>query len=799
MKKVLVLSKKDSQFCKMLADVISILGDVIYKSEHDFPKVAQLIDLIKSEKITEVLMPNPYGNSKRNACYRKLREENIKVVTSDRGAFPNSWFFDQGFNYDSESYQPKSWNISLNQEQQKKSQDYIKQLITGDLALEKQGNRLGGEQLRKKLGLDISTKVIFVPLQRPDDTVIKFFSGFSQNIANFISQIEKISEELNSQSETNYVFLLKKHPLETDYFNFSDSNHIGYVSDDTNFYDLIELSDLVMLINSGVGLNALAYLKPVLAFGNAFYAHAGLAKSVESIDDAIEFIKKPIVPEKEQVEKFIYHLIEKVYSFGEFKTELVKQSDGSFRNITRSIYFENINWNGEKIKVHKKRVLVVSPLIPFPIYRGNQARIDAFVRWLINNDYSVDLFVLNTSFESMKSGDIKNQLMSCYQGINNVDVLKDPELEKKYQIKTLKGKVNKNSVVGLYGKIKTEKPKNLYQYIAKNYGIEQSIFKSIFLHELMNVKDKFLGNHHDVVNESKTPLKFINAVRKKLLSNSYDYVVLNYAKTIPCIPEGLSKTKVVLDTHDYQSMFLEEDQLFNNKNTNINLKRFRDNEHFLMGKADKLIAINKNEEEIFRKILPNKEIVTIPAFFPKPMKGPKFWGYSADALYVGSISNFNVGGIAWFLEEVLPLIKKQIPEFKLTIAGNVGKSKDVDWDKYGDNIKVVGRVDDLSYYYSNSCIVIAPILGGAGMKIKVVEALSYEKAIVGTPKAFDGITYPNTMDANVTDDPKSFADILIKLLNDSELRVKSEGDSKAIYDKEHSLKALNDSLLRLFG
>lgn len=795
MKKVLILSSPESQFCRSIVDVINVLGEVVYKSEHDFSRVTMLIDFVKEHKITEVLMPNPYGNNKRKTCYNKLKENNIKVVTSDRGALPNSWFFDQGFNYDSDSYKPESWNKSLTKENRADVRKYIEELRVGKAALEKQGNRIGGKKLREKLGIDQDTKVIFVPLQRPNDTVIKFFAGFAENIPNFITQIEKIAERLSESNSSKYVFLLKKHPLEVEYFSFQSAENIGYVSDDTNFYDLIELSDMVMLINSGVGLNALAYMKPVLAFGDAFYAHEGLATSIYNIDQAVEFIKDPKKPNQTSVAKFIYHLVTNVYSFAEFKTELVKQKDGSFRNETKKIIFENIKWNGEKIKIFKKRILVVSPLIPFPIYRGNQARIDTFIRWLIEHDFSVDLVVLNTSFDSEKSFDIKQQLTKAYKGVNSIEVFKDPKLEKKYQLKLFKHKVKK---INLKDLLKQKSLVGTYQKLANDFMMDSKVAKSLLHHEYINIKDKFSGKVHDVVNEEKIPQKFIQAVQNKILSNDYDYILLNYAKTIPCIDNCDTKARVILDTHDYQSMFLEEDQVFNNKNTHINLERFRKNEHFLMNMADTIIAINKNEEDIFKNLLPEKDVLTIPAFFPKPESGPKFWGYNAHALYVGSISNFNVNGLIWFLENVLPVVKKDIPDFQLAIAGNVGKSKEIDWEKYKDNINVLGRVDNLTHCYSNSCIVIAPILGGAGMKIKVVEALSHKKAIVGTPKAFDGIFYSENMSMNITDDPEAFAKSLILLVKDESVRKHSELESQRLYEKYHSLEALDYSLLSIF-
>lgn len=118
--RTLILSKDNSLFCRSIREVIASLGEVLYKSEHDFPKVMQLIEYIKSNAISQVLMPNPYGNTKRLTCYKKLVELKIQVVASDRGALPNSWFFDHGFNFDSVSYASAQWDFPLTQAEQKK-------------------------------------------------------------------------------------------------------------------------------------------------------------------------------------------------------------------------------------------------------------------------------------------------------------------------------------------------------------------------------------------------------------------------------------------------------------------------------------------------------------------------------------------------------------------------------------------------------------------------------------------------------------------------------------------------------
>ena len=164
--------------------------------------------------------------------------------------------------------------------------------------------------------------------------------------------------------------------------------------------------------------------------GQSFYAHSGLAMSAKNVEQAFDLISAEGGANYQQVSRFFFHLIERVYSFGVFETELVADQDGGFRNITNNINFNQVRWLGVPMKRKHSPILVVSPLIPYPIYRGNQTRIDSFIRWLISNDYIVDLLVLNTSFPNMKSHVIKQELEEVYVGIGSVTVVKAPALEK---------------------------------------------------------------------------------------------------------------------------------------------------------------------------------------------------------------------------------------------------------------------------------------------------------------------------------------------------------------------------------
>ena len=140
-----------------------------------------------------------------------------------------------------------------------------------------------------------------------------------------------------------------------------------------------------------------------------------------------------------------------------------------------------------------------------------------------------------------------------------------------------------------------------------------------------------------------------------------------------------------------------------------------------------------------------------------------------------------------------------MPDIRIAIAGNVGRSKEIDWQKYSKNITVLGRVSDLAGLYISSLCCIAPILGGAGMKIKVVEALSYSKAVIATEKALEGINTDHYKAALSVNTEREFAEALMDVVGNPKIRIMLEEGAKNLYQKEHSEAALDENLKMVFS
>lgn len=345
-KKVLVFTKENSAVYHSLRALSVYLGEFICKSDVEFFDEKDEFDaeyflkFLKENAITTLIFPNSYANEKRVQIYHFAKEKKLEFLVYDRGALADSWFFDdKGFNYDSSNYDEKIWNISLSDDELEKSRAYIKELVNSKNFLEKQGEFQSALELRKKLGIR-HRKVIFVPLQVRSDSVIKHFTYEPFTWENFLAIIDSLALEFLKQ---DLVFVVKKHPLSLNLDKIKYKNLI-FAADETNFISLIELSEAVLTLNSGVGVYALAMNKPVIVCANAFYECKNLTLKARDKEELRQHlwgvVEKKFHFDTLKALKFIYYLRFQFYSFGKSYYEETKENDRLVTRVFKIEFYE---------------------------------------------------------------------------------------------------------------------------------------------------------------------------------------------------------------------------------------------------------------------------------------------------------------------------------------------------------------------------------------------------------------------------------------------------------------------------
>ena len=81
----------------------------------------------------------------------------------------------------------------------------------------------------------------------------------------------------------------------------------------------------------------------------------------------------------------------------------------------------------------------------------------------------------------------------------------------------------------------------------------------------------------------------------------------------------------------------------------------------------------------------------------------------------------NREGIAWFAEKVWPKVAAAAPSAVLTLIGR-DASKVLISDDHRERAEVVGYVNDLKQYLSETAVFTVPLHSGAGMRVKILDA-----------------------------------------------------------------------------
>ncbi|WP_313805196.1 glycosyltransferase [Flavobacterium sp.] len=320
------------------------------------------------------------------------------------------------------------------------------------------------------------------------------------------------------------------------------------------------------------------------------------------------------------------------------------------------------------------------------------------------------------------------------------------------------------------------KEKGLIQngFLLDRLSIKKNRFKYLLLH---SIPRKFLGGVRDF---DRTKYKQKEAFRKICESNEYDYIIISYACWAPlldCLPKK-SKTKYIIDTHDFLTSQFK------------NSKRFRLGKYFeeeirMLNKFDRVWVISNDEKYLFSQFL-SKEIDLIPHSLPNN-SSLNVQEKSTDILYVASDNIHNKKSADWFFSNVYPLLEK---DYSITVVGSINNHIP-DFD----NITKVTYAEDLTKIYSESRITVCPMLSGTGLKIKVVESLSFGLPVVCTEKGVDGLPNKTNNGCLIADDVSVFASYVSKLLEDNQFYQEQAGEAKsffnAFFDIETSYKKLD--------
>lgn len=188
----------------------------------------------------------------------------------------------------------------------------------------------------------------------------------------------------------------------------------------------------------------------------------------------------------------------------------------------------------------------------------------------------------------------------------------------------------------------------------------------------------------------------------------------------------------------------------------------------LVNGIDTVLSVSQTEGELFRQYHPDQVYVLGHVVKADPTPGE--FRLRSDILFVGAIyedDSPNADSLVWFVNHVLPAIRRVLPDVRLQIVGP-NQSKRV-LELTGDSVIALGKVDDLAPYFNQARIFVAPTRFAAGIPIKVYDAAAHGLPIFGTSLIAAQVGWQDDCDLLVADEPAAFAARCVRLYQNETL------------------------------
>jgi glycosyltransferase involved in cell wall biosynthesis len=158
-----------------------------------------------------------------------------------------------------------------------------------------------------------------------------------------------------------------------------------------------------------------------------------------------------------------------------------------------------------------------------------------------------------------------------------------------------------------------------------------------------------------------------------------------------------------------------------------------------------------------------------------------------QVLFVGDFTyDPNREGLAFLVEQVMPLVWERRPDVRLAVAGRGLSAPPAD-----RRIEKLGFVEELSSAYAASDVVAVPLLSGGGSPLKFVEALAYGLPVVATRHAAQRLEDASAGEHFLAaDGPTQFGHALEALLDDAAHAAAIGAAGRALACRRYSIEAL---------
>ena len=292
--------------------------------------------------------------------------------------------------------------------------------------------------------------------------------------------------------------------------------------------------------------------------------------------------------------------------------------------------------------------------------------------------------------------------------------------------------------------------------------------------------------------EDRCPAQFRAAVKERVEQLKPIAVIVHYLWLSRCLVDLPANVQRIIDTIDLMHQRLLQ---YRGSGLHSFFQCTLEDELKCLKRADSLLVIQKQEQDILSRYLPKESLLLTP--HGHELTPPEKRGRGKQLLFLGSPHAANVEGLKWFITKVWPIVRQADAGITLQIAGGAGPVLRENPEQLVglDSVDILGFVEDATSVLCRADVMVNPILRGSGLKIKVIEALCCGLPVVSTEEGVKGIDWYEECEAiAVANEPETFCKLILEFLNsESDLNAAALG----FCSRQFSIEAAYDPLRNL--
>jgi glycosyltransferase involved in cell wall biosynthesis len=166
-------------------------------------------------------------------------------------------------------------------------------------------------------------------------------------------------------------------------------------------------------------------------------------------------------------------------------------------------------------------------------------------------------------------------------------------------------------------------------------------------------------------------------------------------------------------------------------------------------------------------------------------------------IYNGALTySANYDAMQYFLADIYPRLKCEIPTVTLTITGST-EGINQSGLQLDENVHFSGEVPDIRQLMSGSAVCVAPIRQGSGTRLKILEAMALGVPVVSTSQGAEGLDVADGQHLLIADDPAEFVVKTQAALHDIVLRERLIVQARQLVEHRYDWRIIGQQFVRL--